>query len=165
MADIDNKVGFSIHKLDIEMKKLMDAAMHADGYDDVTLTHGWILKYLYDNRDKEVYQRDIEKHFSIGRSTVTTIIQLMEKRDLVRRESVECDARLKKVMLTEKGYQHHEHVVVNMNSTHEKILGGLSREEKEILLQLMKKIESGISDCKMCSNTLQHTDITESKED
>jgi len=162
MADIDNRIGFKIHKLDMEMKKLMDAGMQAAGYDDVTLTHGWILKYLYDNRNREIYQRDIEKHFAIGRSTVTTIIQLMEKRDLVCRESVECDARLKRVMLTEKGFLHHEHVVSNITRTNEEILGALSLQEKENLLQLMEKISGCISECKSCS--LQHT-TTKMKED
>jgi len=161
MAEIDNKLGFMIHKLDVEMKKRMDAGMHAEGYDDVTLTHGWILKYLYDNRDKEIYQRDIEKHFSIGRSTVTTIIQLMEKRDLVRRESVEYDARLKRVMLTEKGMQHHNHVVKNFSRTHEELLGGLSEEEKATMLKLLEKL----SDCKMCSGTLLPAIMIEPKED
>lgn len=150
MGDIDNKVGFRIHKVDMEMKKLMDARMREAGYDDVTLTNGWILKHLYDNRDKEIYQRDIEKHFSIGRSTVTTIIQLMEKRDLVRRESVESDARLKKVMLTEKGFLHHEHVVANFSRIHEEILGALSSEEKDILLKCMEKISNQIEGGRKC---------------
>ncbi len=164
MEDIDNKVGFQLHKLDMEMKKLMDSCMRAAGYDEVTLTHGWILKYLYDSRDKEIYQRDIEKHFSIGRSTVTTIIQLMEKRDLIRRESVECDARLKKVMLTEKGYQHHYHVVANINVMHKKMMEGITQEEKETLLRITEKIANNISGCKMCQNTL-HTTIAEGEED
>ena len=150
MGDIDNKIGFKIHKLDMEMKKLMDAGMRAAGYDDVALTHGWILKYLYDNRDKEIYQKDIEKHFSIGRSTVTTIIQLMEKQDLVRRESVESDARLKKVMLTERGFRHHDHVVTNFSKTHEDIFCSLSAEEKETLLKLMEKISDHMKGERKC---------------
>lgn len=150
MGAIDNKVGFTFHKVSIEMKKLMDARMRAAGYDDVTLTNGWILKYLYDNRDKEVYQKDIEKHFAIGRSTVTTIIQLMEKRDLVRREFVESDARLKKVMLTEKGFEHHDHVVENFNKIHEEILGVLSQKEKELLLEFMEKISDHIEGGRKC---------------
>ena len=150
MGDIDNKIGYKIHKLDMEMKKLMDAGMRAAGYDDVALTHGWILKYLYDNCDKEIYQKDIEKHFSMGRSTVTNIIQLMEKRDLVRRESVEYDARLKKVMLTEKGFHHHECVVVNLNKTHEEILSGLTLEEKQTFMLLMEKISKHIEGGRKC---------------
>ena len=51
-----------------------------NGVEDVTAMHGWILRYLYDNREKDIYQRDIEQTFSITRSTVTNIVQLMEKK-------------------------------------------------------------------------------------
>lgn len=160
MDEIDNKVGFVIHKLDMGIKKMLDANMKAEGYDEVTLMHGWILKYLYENRQKEVYQRDIEKQFAIGRSTVTTIIQLMEKRDLIRRESVEQDARLKKVVLTEKGYAHHDRVEKNIYNLHNKIMAGISQEEKEIFLAIADKIGENLKECKsnVCMNL---SDISE----
>ena len=65
---------------------------------------GWIIGYLYQNRDKEVFQRDIQEQFSIRRSTVTGILQLMEKNGLITRSSVERDARLKKLELTPPGH-------------------------------------------------------------
>ena len=154
MDTTDNKVGFTIHKLDMGIKKMLDANMKAEGYDEVTLMHGWILKYLYDNRDREVYQRDIEKHFSICRATVTTIIQLMEKRDFIRRESVEQDARLKRVVLTEKGYAHHDHVEKNIHTLHNQIMAGISQEEKEIFLTIAEKINVNLKEYKksFCMN-------------
>ena len=150
MGNIDNQIGFKIHKVDVEMKKKLDAGMREAGYDEMTLAHGWILKYLYDNRDKKIYQKDIEKHFPIGRSTVTTIIQMMEKRELVYREYVEDDARLKRVLLTEKGFLHHEHVVANFNRIHEEMLGVLTDSEKEMLLHLMDKISNRIEGGSKC---------------
>ena len=38
-----------------------------NGVEDVTAMHGWILAYLYNCRDREVFQRDIERAFSITR--------------------------------------------------------------------------------------------------
>ena len=48
--------------------------------EDVTPMHEWILSYLFWHRDEPVYQRDIEREFSITRSTVTNILQLMERK-------------------------------------------------------------------------------------
>ncbi len=144
MGEIDNKVGFMVHKLDVSMRKILDANMKAAGYDEDTLMHGWILKYLYDNREREVYQKDIEKQFAIGRSTVSAIIQLMEKRDLVRRELVEHDARLKKVLLTEKGLRHHDLMEENIYKLHNKIMAGISEEEKKLLLEITQKMETNL---------------------
>jgi len=152
MEEIDNKIGLRLHRLDIEVKKALDSGMKNAGYDDVTLMHGWVLKYLYDNRDRDVFQRDIEKAFHIGRSTVTTILQLMEKRDLVRREFVETDARLKKVILTEKGYQHHDHAVANFREVHAKMLKDITEEEKALLTDLLGRIFDNLAQCKNCQD-------------
>lgn len=144
MQELDNKVGFIIHKVDVGMKKILDATLKAAGYDESTVMHGWILKYLHDNSDRDIYQRDIEKQFGIGRSTVTTIIQLMEKRDLIRREAVEADARLKKVILTEKGKEYHDLVGATINDIHRKVMLGISEEEKQFFLGTFAKLEENL---------------------
>ena len=154
MSEIDNQVGFMVHKLDMGVKRVLDAKMKAAGYDEVTIMHGWILKYLYDNRDKEVYQRDIEKQFSIGRSTVTTIIQLMEKRDLICRQSVEHDARLKRVMLTEKGFKHHDLVEENIYAIHQKVMTGISDKEKQVFLDIVQRMDRNLSDIRHKGGTV-----------
>ena len=79
-----------------------------NGVEDVTAMHGWILAYLYNSRDREVFQRDIERAFSITRSTVTNILQLMEKKGYIRRVSVPQDARLKRLILTDAGAEAHQ---------------------------------------------------------
>ena len=73
-----------------------------NGVEAVTPMHGWIMEYLYRNSDTPVFQRDIEREFSITRSTVTNILQLMERKGYIARRSVEQDARLKQLVLTEK---------------------------------------------------------------
>lgn len=152
MMEMDNRVGFMIHKLDMGVKKVLEAKLQAAGYDEVTLMHGWILKYLYDNRDRDVFQRDIEKQFSIGRSTVTTIIQLMEKRELIRRESVEQDARLKKVLLTEKGFKHHDLVEESIYGIHKQIMTNITDEEKRIFLDIVQRMDENLRTLKMTDN-------------
>ena len=74
----------------------------ANGVEAVTPMHGWIMEYLYRHSETPVFQRDIEREFSITRSTVTNILQLMERKGYITRRSVEQDARLKQLVLTEK---------------------------------------------------------------
>ena len=59
--------------------------------------HGRILGYLYWSRPKDVYQKDIEEHFNITRSSVAGIVKLMEQKGYILRQSVQGDARLKKL--------------------------------------------------------------------
>ena len=63
-----------------------------NGVEAVTPMHGWIMEYLYRHSETPVFQRDIEREFSITRSTVTNILQLMERKGYITRRSVEQDA-------------------------------------------------------------------------
>ena len=77
----------------------------------------WIVGYLSENADKDIYQRDIEKHFTIARSTASKVLRLMEEKGLIQRQPVAHDARLKKIVLTQKAYE----------------IKGLMREDSEIM--------------------------------
>lgn len=64
-----------------------------------------IIAYLDTQRDHDVFQYDIERKFSITRSTASRVLSLMEKKGLIMRESVERDARVRKIVLTAQGEQ------------------------------------------------------------
>lgn len=59
-----------------------------------------IILYLHDHRDEDVFQYDIERAFSITRSTASRVLALMEKKGLITRTSVQWDARVRKIALT-----------------------------------------------------------------
>lgn len=141
---INDQVGFEIHRTEHMMSRKLEAKVKELGIDEVTLTHGWIIRFLYENRDKDIYQKDIEKYFLVGRSTVTNSIKLMEKRGLIRREFVECDARLKKVLLTEKGIQVHETIEKVIEGLNFNILDGIEEEETKIFLKVIGKIRENV---------------------
>lgn len=141
---INEQVGFEIHRTEHMMSRRLEAGVKAEGIDEITLSHGWIIRFLYENRERDIYQKDIEKYFLVGRSTVTNSIQLMEKKGLVRREFVECDARLKKVLLTEKGIRAHEtieNMIVEINSG---ILDGIDEQDAQVFLKVIRRIRENI---------------------
>ncbi len=138
------KIGLEIRKLNHEMNRSLEMQVKAEGIDEVTLMHGWIMRYLYENREKEIYQKDIEKHFSIGRSTVTNIIQLMEKKGFIERQAVQSDARLKKVLLTEKGEKTHETIEALIIQLNQNMMEGIKPEELQTFLQVLSKIRQNI---------------------
>ena len=135
------KIGVEIKKLNNTVHRAITYYAKMSGMDEVTLMHGWIIQYLYENREKEVFQKDIEQQFSICRSTVTNIIQLMEKKVYIARESVGHDARLKKVILTEKGRETHDKMECLAWQLDEQLISGISEAEMEVFLDVMNKIE------------------------
>ena len=96
-------IGFENKRLENEIHSRMTAYRAAMGGEELTMMQSWIIRFLYEHSEEDIYQRDIEAEFSIARSTATGILKLMEKRGYIRRVSVERDARLKKLELTEVG--------------------------------------------------------------
>lgn len=144
MEGKEHRVGFEIRRLDHMMSRNLEMKVKDFGIDEITLMHGWIIRYLYEMRNRDVFQKDIEKQFSIGRSTVTNIIQMMEKKGYIRREFVEHDARLKKVILTEKGIKSHETIEKMINILNRKMLEGIGEDELQVFLRVIEKIRANI---------------------
>ena len=116
----------------------------ANGVEQGTPMHGWIVEYLYAHRDAPVFQRDIEREFSITRSTVTNILQLMERKGYIERRSVPQDARLKQLVLTEEGIRFHENTIRSFHQTDDYVAGLLTEEENAELLRLLSKLRDAL---------------------
>jgi len=138
-------IGPQLRRTDNLIFRRMNLVFRANGVEDVTAMHGWILRYLYDNRDREVYQRDVERTFSITRSTVTNILQLMEKKGYLSRESVASDARLKRLVLTPEGVAAHERMHRSFRELNGIVEGLLTPAENAELLRLLDKLQAGLS--------------------
>ena len=114
------------------------------GIDKVTVMHGWIIGYLMSHDEEDVYQRDIESYFSIARSTVTNIVQCMEKKGYVKRVSIDSDARFKKLLLTDTGRKVGEDIRAAVVANEERCADILSGDERGQLLTLLRKLRLGL---------------------
>ncbi len=112
--------------------------------DGTTPYHGRIIGYLYGRMDIDVFQRDIENHFGIRRSTVTKVLQAMESNGLITRTAVLSDARLKKITLTQKGVDMHEHFRGEIDSFEKMLSEGLTAEELESFFLVTEKIYNNL---------------------
>ena len=133
-----------IRRVDNLIFRKINQFARENGVEQATPMHGWIIEYLYRHRDAAVFQRDIEREFSITRSTVTNILQLMERKGYIARQSVAQDARLKQLVLTEKGRQFHENTMLALHQTDEYVASLLTEEENTELLRLLNKLYLGL---------------------
>ncbi len=106
--------------------------------------NAWIIGYIAEHGDKDVFQRDIEQDFSIRRSTVSNMISLMEQKGYIKRESVGYDARLKKLVLTPKALDIHRRVKGNLIFSEHKMRRNISDEELKIFFDVLEKIRENI---------------------
>ena len=103
-----------------------------------------ILAYLADHEDEDVFQRDIEEQFAIRRSTVSKIVRLMEQKELVVREAVARDARLKRLRLTDKARRIQAVAAGEFDAFEARVTAGLSAAEIETLRCLLTKIRMNL---------------------
>ena len=102
-----------------------------------------VIGYLVRNQG-DVYQKDLEAQFSVRRSTISKILRLMEEKGMITRTAVSADARLKKIELTEKGWKAHEVSTDCVQILEEKMYRGLSVEEQETLMRILRKMEKNL---------------------
>ena len=135
-------IGFEIKKIDNLFKKRIANLAKKRGIEDITMMHSLIVHYLYENKGREVYQKDVEKVLHANRSTITNLMKDLEKREYIIRKSVPSDARLKKLELTEKGEQLHQIFADAIAETEQNMESALTIEEKAQFIQLSRKIEN-----------------------
>lgn len=138
-------IGYSIKTLsNIMERRVANIKLIADT-DRLTGMHSWIIGYLYEYRNKkDIFQRDLEEQFTIRRSTATGILQLMERNGLIQRETVDFDARLKKVILTPKAIAIHEEVMAEFKKIEEELSNGISDEELDVFFSVIEKIKKNM---------------------
>lgn len=134
------KIGFELHKTSRLIKRYMDSDAAKSYVDKVTGTHGWAIGYLYHNRDRDIFQKDFEQEFNIRRSSASTVLSLMEKNGLINRESVDYDARLKKITLTDKALEIQALVETSFEKLENKLGQDISDSELEIFFSVLDKI-------------------------
>jgi len=107
-----------------------------------------MLGYLYFQlqNGKQVFQKELEEEFRIRKSSVTSVIQMLEKKGLVRRFGVTGDARRKELTLTEQGIAVQETVMERLDALENLVDKVLSPEEKQIWLSCIRKIETRLKE-------------------
>ena len=106
----------------------------------ITSIQGLVLDYLFRNRETDVFQKDLEEYLEIKGSSVTSILDNLEKNGYVRREAVDYDGRLKKLAITEKAYAIEEDIVERVNGYMYSLFRGIPEEEREVFYSVLCKM-------------------------
>lgn len=129
-------------------KQELNALFYADNINGLQMRiMGFIMM-----RGKEgpVYQRDIEAEFKIRRSSVSSVLNTMEKNGLITRHSVEKDARLKELVLTAKAVGIVKNHYEKLTDLEKRLVQGFTDSEKQTLQNLLERVMENIESIKRC---------------
>lgn len=142
----EKHIGYEVHMLDNMISRMVSA--FRAGLDEkagITQMQGWIIGYLYRNSDTDVFQKDLEAEFHIARSTATGILQLMEKKGLITREPIPRDARLKRLLLTDKALDFQKEIIENFDKLDLLLRDNIPSEKLDTFFDVAEQIRNNIT--------------------
>lgn len=144
-------VGFLIGSLHHIIRTQINNQLRAE---DLTKTQFDVLVFLQTNRlkNREVIQKDLQAHFKVSNPTISSLLDRLEAKNLIKRVVSKNDRRIHNIELTQLGIEQLEHVRAIIDHAEEAMLKGLSQEEIESGTMFLQTIvnnllEKEVIDC------------------
>lgn len=103
-----------------------------------------MMVYLLNNEKNKVYQRDLEQVFKLRRSTISGILQTMEKNGMIKRIDSVNDARVKRIVLTSKAKSLHEKGLRMFRELESKVVQGIEQEKLDVFFDVLEQMKKNI---------------------
>ena len=140
------RLGLEIKKLNNLISRNISNLKTIAMLNEISNSNGFILRYIEEHENELVTQKDIEVAFGITRSTASTVLSLMEKKELITREVLKEDNRVKKVMITDKGKSVNADIKKEIDDFEQTLILGLSEEEINQFLNYINKIKNNLKE-------------------
>ena len=139
------KLGLDISKINHIISRKMDASVINAIDDNLTISQAYVIDFIsIEGKNKEIFQKDLEREFDLKRSSVSLMLNNMEKSDLIERVPVTEDARLKKIVLTEKSKKIYEKISIAIDSIEARLSEDITQEEIQVFQRVPEKIRSNL---------------------
>jgi MarR family transcriptional regulator, repressor for mepA len=109
---------------------------------DITNQQARVVGFIGEKQDEGIIvnQKDIESYLDITGASVSNLLRGLEKKGFIERIRSASDDRAKEISLTLKGIE----LIATFNSvfseTEDKIVQGMTEEQKKLFLELLKKV-------------------------
>lgn len=138
--DINNLVCL-MHETNHRMHEIKNIALEKIG---ITFSQMLVIRFLAGNKGN-VNQKAIQNRMNIKGSSVTSLLNTMQKGGLITKEVNPLDAREFYVKLTEKGKDTSCKIKKILTDIDDKAMQALTAEEKDVMRSLLTKIIDRLS--------------------
>lgn len=139
------RIGLELQWLHHLMRRRIDELLAECGLQDITQMQGFVIRFLRENQEKgDLFQRDVERQFGIRRATASGILQLMERENLLRREPVDYDARLKKLVLTPDAVRRDEQIRQTIQAVEDKTVENIAEEDMAAFWRVIDQMKQNL---------------------
>ena len=145
--DKTDHIGYRMRYFNRCMKRLVDQKNRerAENY-GMSMTDGWILRYLHEHEGEEVFQKNTETDLHIKKSALTQQLNEMEAHGLIRRSISKHDSRYKCISRTDKALEIHQQIMDEIEE-HEKLMRkGIDEEDLAVFSRVLDHMIQNISE-------------------
>jgi len=142
----DYKILYQIKDLEKNILRNINICTKLDKKElPTSLTQIQIIKYIIDNYNQDIYQKDLEDKLNLRRATISGVLKTMEKNKLIERISNKQDQRSKKIILNKKISKKITEHFEKVNEIENKLIKNISKEELEIFSNVLNKMKYNIN--------------------
>ncbi len=145
----NDDIGFYLRKLNNYIQRYSHLVYNRKDLKECSLSNLWVIDYVTDNSDTDIYQKDIEAEFSINRATASKMLFLMEEKKFISRISSPEDRRLKKIVILPEGERLKEICLAFRKEMEQELTSALSEEEIKFLKKILRKMVYRFDEIKM----------------
>ena len=138
------QVGYALHALNTTVRRFIENYSHKRENEQLTGANTWVLYLIAENPDRPVYLRDVEQRFGITRSTASKSVDLLVCKGFVERHAEDTDARLRRLVLTEKAKSLLETIRQDHCMVENELLNGFTDEEVNAALNYLHRMKNNM---------------------
>ncbi len=103
-----------------------------------------IIRYLVDNFNRDVSQKELESVLNIRKSTISGIIDTMEKKNIIKRELSLEDGRSKIIKISNEKIKHHKEVVKKIKEIERQITYNIPEEKMATFYEVLDMMKDNL---------------------
>lgn len=103
-----------------------------------------VIKYLLRNKDNDIHQKDLESELNVRKSTLSGIINTMEKNNIIQRVSSDKDSRSKKIVFTDEAMLKQEKIKKNFKRLNKILIKDIPQAKLNIFLEVINLMKNNI---------------------
>lgn len=138
-GEMKRPLGYEVKTLARMMKQCIDDTEFMRTNEQMTGMQGWVLGYFTSHDGEDIFQKDLEAEFRVRRSTMTQLLNTMEKGGLIERAECEKDRRLKKIVPTPLAREYMKRSIDAINQAEAQLTRGFSQSELDIFYSFIER--------------------------
>ncbi len=107
-------------------------------------TQAQVVCYLDDRKDEEVSQKDLEDFLKLSKSSVSSLLDTLEKKHAIIREVSKKDARKNVIKLSDNTIESIKHVENNIVNINNKIINNISEDKLNTFYEVLELMKNNI---------------------